>query len=374
MPMSGAVLAAAPMRRAACSTEFLVPGDEVWLDLLNEVRADVYYLPGYVALTAREEGGEPLLFVARDGGNIWLIPLIVRPVPGDLGASELRDAVTPYGYSGPLMRVANGTDAGEWAARAAAALRVALARRGIVSLFARLHPLRPLPVESLAGTGTIFEHGDTVVVDLAQSPEMLWQQTRSRCRSHIRALERDGFVAAMDPGFARVDQFRAIYDETMRRVGAAKRYFFSTWYYEDLRYALGERLHLCVVERAGQVVCAGLFTEMHGTVQYHLGGTRTASLPTHPAELMMHFVRRWAKDRGNREFHLGGGRGGAADSLLHFKQGFSKHMAPFATWRMVADPGAYAMLVARWRVLHSDAAADAAGHYFPAYRLRGAST
>lgn len=372
--MSGAALAAAPIRTPTCATQFLAPGDQAWPAALSEVRADVYYLPGYVELAAREEGGEPLLFVARDGGNLWLIPLIVRPVPPALGAAGLCDAVSPYGYSGPLTRVARGTDPGEWAARAAAALRVALAGRGIVSLFARLHPLRPLPLGSLVGAGTVFEHGPTVVVDLLQPSEQLWQQTRSRCRSHIRALERDGFVAVMDSGFARMDEFRAIYDETMRRVGAAEHYYFPARYYDELRRALGTRLHLCVVEHAGEVVCAGLFTEMQGTVQYHLGGTRTASLPAHPAELMMHFVRGWAKGRGNRELHLGGGRGGTADSLLHFKQGFSKQTVPFATWRMVADPGAYADLVARGHALHGDAAGDPAGGYFPAFRRQGPST
>ena len=372
--MSGSARAMAPVWRSACTTEFLAPGDPAWLAHLSEVRADVYYLPGYVELTAREDGGKPLLFVAREDGSLWLIPLIVRPVPADLGAAGCCDAVTPYGYSGPLVRVADGVDPVDWSTRAAAALRAALARRGIVSLFARLHPLRPLPMEGLAGAGIVVEHGVTVVVDLTEPSELLWQQTRSRCRSHIRALERDGFAVGMDPGCTRLDEFQSVYDETMCRVGAAAHYFFSKRYYDDLRHALGAHLNLCVVEHAGEVVCAGLFTEMHGTVQYHLGGTRTASLRAHPAELMMHFVRQWAQQRGNREFHLGGGRGGAADSLLHFKQAFSKHTVPFSSWRMVADRAAYATLVARWCALGGAAAADSAGAYFPAYRLPGPST
>lgn len=368
MPVIGAALDAERARAASVSTEFHRPCDRAWLECLSDVRADVYYLPGYVGLAAHEEGGEALLFVAREGLNLWLLPLIVRPVPADLNATGLCDAVSPYGYSGPLVRVADGVDPAGWNERAAIALRLALVQRGIVSLFVRLHPLRPLPLDSLADVGSIFHHGDTVVIDLTLSPEESWQQTRSRCRSHIRAAERNGFVASMDEHLSKLDRFRSIYEETMRRVGAADSYFFSTEYYAGLQRALSGKLHLCVVERDGEIACAGLFTEMNGTVQYHLSGRSTVYQSSHASMLMIHFVRQWAKQRGNSELHLGGGRGGTSDSLLHFKRGFSKRSIPFLSWRLIVDREAYANLVARWSADTGCVSASDAGDYFPAYR------
>ena len=50
------------------------------------------------------------------------------------------------------------------------------------------------------------------------------------------------------------------------------------------------------------------------------------------------------KARGNRVMHLGGGLGGAHDSLFDFKAGFSKDRQPFRTWRVVVDPVRYAEL------------------------------
>ena len=140
-----------PRKRRSISVDFYTPSDPAWPDRLGGVRADFYYLPGYVRLAAAEEGGEPLLFVARDGDSLWLLPLIVRPLPTRLGTSGLHDAVSPYGYSGPLMHVADGIDPAEWSSRAVMALRTALAQSGIVSLFVRLQPLRPQPLDALAG-------------------------------------------------------------------------------------------------------------------------------------------------------------------------------------------------------------------------------
>lgn len=355
-------------RRQSINVDFYTPADPAWLECLGGVRADFYYLPGYVRLAATEEGGEPLLFVARDNGSIWLLPLIVRPLPARLGACGLRDAVSPYGYSGPLMHVADGVDPAEWSSRAAMALRTTLAQRGIVSLFVRLHPLRPQPLDALARAGQVVRHGETVVIDLTQSTTELWRQTRKRCHEHIRSSEREGFVVTMDPDLARLDQFRSIYEETMRRVGAVNNYFFSQAYYDSLRAALAGRLHLCVVERDDEIVGAGLFTEMHGTVQYHLSGTRSAFVRSHAGTLMIHHVRQWAKERGNTEMHLGGGLGGASDSLLFFKRGFSKDTVPFWTWRLIVDQAVYDDLAERQCASVSRQPVSLLQDYFPIYR------
>jgi hypothetical protein len=81
-------------------------------------------------------------------------------------------------------------------------------------------------------------------------------------------------------------------------------------------------------------------------------------------------VRRWAKAGGYASLHLGGGVGGRADSLFHFKAGFGAGRTPFHTWRIVCDPAVYDALCApvapaqdsRQRIVD-----DGTG-FFPAYR------
>jgi lipid II:glycine glycyltransferase (peptidoglycan interpeptide bridge formation enzyme) len=103
-----------------------------------------------------------------------------------------------------------------------------------------------------------------------------------------------GYVARVDEDWACLDVFKDLYRVTMARRSAASFYFFDDSYFDGLRDALGERLHLCLVKKDGDVAAAGLFAETDGTVQYHLSGTADAFRMVQPTKLMMHFVRAWA--------------------------------------------------------------------------------
>jgi hypothetical protein len=93
------------------------------------------------------------------------------------------------------------------------------------------------------------------------------------------------------------------------------------------------------------VVGGNTFFEYRGFVQGYIASTRRED--NHYADKLLYdTVRRWAKERGNRIFHFGGGVGGANDSLFSYKAGFSPRRHPFHTWRVVTDPDAYRRLVA----------------------------
>ena len=83
------------------------------------------------------------------------------------------------------------------------------------------------------------EHGQTVFVDLALDEDEQWGQVRSRLRSQIRKLTREGFSVAWND-WSRYGEFVAIYEQTMRQVAASERYFFGADYFYGLKAALGE--------------------------------------------------------------------------------------------------------------------------------------
>ncbi len=212
-----------------------------------------------------------------------------------------------------------------------------------MSAFVRLHPLlNPCPPQ---GVGTLIPHGETVSVDLTLPTEELWAQTRLNHRRNIARAVRLGYVARMDEDWRHFESFKQLYRATMTRRSASSFYFFRDAYFDGLRDALGEALHLCVVEKEGILAAAGLFVECNGIVQYHLSGTGDAFHLVQPTKLMMHFVRSWAKARGDQVLHLGGGVGGADNSLLQFKLGFSPRHHTFFTLRMVVDELEYGLLV-----------------------------
>lgn len=326
-----------------------------WEAVLGEAAHDVYQRPAYVALCAAQEHGRPCALHVTDDVRTMLLPLVICSIPG--GGF---DATSPYGYPGPVGR---GTDDPAFLRVALVAGLQELRDAQFVSAFVRLHPLlNPSPP---TGIGTLVEHGETVSIDLTLPSERLWAQMRRDHRHAIARASRLGFIAHMDEEWRHQAAFRRLYRATMARRSAMPFYFFDDAYFDGLRDALGTDLHLCVVERDGDVAAAGLFIATDGIVQYHLSGSDDAFRMFQPSKLMVHFVSGWAKERGNRVLHLGGGVGASNDSLMEFKTGFSPRRHMFETLRFVIDEQEYRRLV---EVRDPQLDPDARSGFFPLYR------
>lgn len=326
------------------TAELISPGDARWEAVLEATPHDAYHLPAYTALVAREEGGQPAAFYAEEDGAALLVPLVLRPLPPELGApGDWHDAASPYGYPAPLL-------AGGPAARHARLFRRLVEvgpGEALVSAFLRLHPLLPFPEEVLPEGARLVRHGQTLWVDLTQPWSEVERQMRPRHRGYARALASTGYQVRFD-AWDDYPAFVELYRATMRRVAAAPYYWFSDRYFAGLRTALGAALHLVtVLAPDGTPAAAALFFEHAGTVQYHLGGTADEAVPHAPAKLLFHAAFRWAQARGDLRVHLGGGVGGGADSLFQFKAGFTRLRATFATVRLVLDPARFGVLLAR---------------------------
>jgi hypothetical protein len=338
--------------------ELLTPRDADWARMLADTPHDFYHLPAYVEAEAAAGGEACALYVEENGARL-LVPFVRQALAGAPGRSDL---TSPYGYPGPLLDSPN--DPG-FATRALQHAVTLLREWGVVALFGRLHPLLQAPLDALGAVGKVVEHGPTVSIDLRLEPKRVWSDMRKGHRYAIRRAEREGFVAAQDGSWQRLEDFARLYTATMQRLGASAYYFFSDGYFARLRQALGGCLSLWVVEKDGQLACASLFTEVSGIVQYHLSASDPAFSKHEPNKLLINAVRVWAQTRGNTDLHLGGGVGGAPDSLFFFKAGFSERQHLFRSWRVVIDERTYAEL-SRAR----DADADVSQHvgFFPAYR------
>ena len=328
-----------------------------WATFLRETPHDFYHLPAYVATCATYEHGAGRALYVEDGSARLLLPLIIRDIPD----SDRRDAMSPYGYPGPLVI---GTRDPVFLSTAMGAGLAALAKDGIVSVFVRLHPL--LNGDPPIGVGEVVLHGETVSVDLGLPPAMRHAQLRHNHRRDISRARRNGLTAREDVDWTRFDDFKRIYRDTMELRAAHSYYYFPDEYFDGLRDALQGRLHLLLVEQDDAVAATALFAETDGIVQYHLGGTERTLATFEPAKLLVNFAADWATQRGNRILHLGGGVGGASDSLFHYKAGFSRLRHPYRTMRAVLDDDEYARLSA---ARAPGVPMGQAGDFFPRYRL-----
>lgn len=345
----------------------LTPDSPYWLEVIHKMPHDSYHFPEYVALNAKYEKGDAYAYVMEEGSNILFFPFIIRPISLAFhGTSDavLYDAISPYGYSSPLLSAADTT--GQFYKKAMLAFLAKMEKRNVVSVFSRLHPILTNH-RILNGYGTLVSHGSTVSIDLNLSEQELWQQMRRNHRDGIKRTLEKGYNAFVDYDWQYWDQFIAVYYETMKRNKADPYYYFSPRYFEELRQAMGDRMYLGIVLIQGEVASAGLFTESSGIVQYHFSATADKYLKSGSSKLLLYFMILFGKKRGNRILHIGGGFGGNEDSLFRFKAGFSQTRHAFYTWNIIVNGGIYAKLVSGWEQYNGKKADDICG-YFPAYR------
>lgn len=339
----------------------------LWTETLQKLRHDAYHLPEYVELEAKRTKTTPEALLIKEQEQVFFIPYLIRKC-GDVLPStpEIFDIISPYGYPGILLSAAANTP--EFTNFALNEFKSALKAKGVCSAFFRLHPILNSNFKEIFPPDTFTDNGETVSVNLQLSEAEIWAHTRKGHQSTINKCKRLGFTARMVSLAEYMPEFTAIYAETMNRVEAGKSYYFTQEYFLDL-LKLGDKIHLCIVELDTEIAAACLFFEACGIVQAHLGGTKSKFIDQSPFNLLLDYVRYWAKERGNEFLHIGGGVGGAQDSLHKFKSGFSRQRHNFLTWRLITDAEKYNYLVElRAKALNIHPEELVKKEFFPAYR------
>ncbi|MFL5871611.1 MAG: GNAT family N-acetyltransferase [Solirubrobacterales bacterium] len=290
---------------------------------------DLFRSPAFLAV----EGVTHTLRI-ESPSRTTLIPVIVRDVDG----SELRDAVSPYGYPGATVD-GDGPppDPGlvDWGPTE------------LISVFVRDRLGEP----SLAGgnrRSTVYLH---------ESGRE--RGVRQRLAEQVRAAERAGWAVERTPGPEAGDKalrgFESAYEQTMRRASAGERYFFGRDYY---RAVLGFRHSWLLSARSadGEIGAAAIAATSDGLLHYFLGGTADATLGQSPFKNVVVAMLDLADELGV-PLNLGGGVE-PGDGLERFKRGFANAELPFVTHQIVCDRDEYERL----------SAGIEAGRFFPAYR------
>jgi len=357
-------------------TELIAASDAAWDERLTDVPRDVYHTAGYHRYAAASGGGRPYLIVVGDEARGVAWPYLLRPVAAvdGLEDADAFDVDSVYGYPGPI---AWGVEPGDpFLADAWRQIEAVWRQQGAVAAFTRFHPLlanveiaRSLRGEGDPNTDPIVPGGRTVSIDCRLSDEEALAGYGRVLRQEIRGGRRAGLVTAPDERWEGIDAFVRLYEATMARNRAASTYDVARDDVLRLRDELDGHLHLLVTRLDGAVVGAQLFFEFEGIVHAHLVGTDESHHRLSPLKVMLDDARIWARDRGNRVLHLGGGRGGRDDSLLAFKGRFSARRHDFYTGRWILDPARYAALVERRSAdARQRGLAIADPSWFPAYR------
>jgi Acetyltransferase (GNAT) domain len=283
----------------------------------------------------------------------FVAPLIVRPI----GGGPERDAISPYGYPGlaPSSSPHSGRTSSRYAGGSATPSErppldiaaIDFSATGLVSVFLR-HRLGSPP---LART---TERNIVQIADPSLDPK-----SRPTDRRQIRRNLEAGYEIVLVPGAETSPAQRAgfldLYEQTMRRAGAAEHYFFGSAYFDRIFEADRTWLALATAP-GGDLAAASIAAVSDGYLHYYLSGSADAHLRDSP---MKNVVARLVEHSAELclPLNLGGGFS-PGDALEEFKRGFANRQETWHTSEIVCDADAYERL----------SAGRSAGAFFPAYR------
>ncbi len=351
------------------------PDDPAWDAALAGIPRSVFHTAGYHLYSRGFGSGEPYLAIVGNAARGLAWPYILRPVADVRGleGSNATDVHSVYGYPGP---VAWGCAPGApFVDEAWLAIVDTWRGQRAVSAFTRFNPLlenATLLRDVSAGPGRgpgegVITAGPTVSVDLSVSDEAVHAGYGRDLARTISAGRRHGLTTVHDDTWAYLSAFTRLHQETMARIGASDFYYFEEDDFRRLRSSLEGNAHLLVTRTDSLVAAAGLFLEYEGSVDWHLVGSNELCQDLSPSKVLVDDAIRWARERGNRVLHMGGGRGGREDSLFWFKSRFSPRRHLFHTGRWILEPGLYEELNDVHRASDPAPGTRDTG-FFPAYR------
>jgi hypothetical protein len=266
------------------------------------------------------------------------LPVILRDIEG----TGYKDITSVYGYSGPLSK--RSTPDPESIAPFKEALLSFFEANRVVAAFSRLHPLFPQQEKILEGLGEVVKINQTVAIDLRLSEAEQRKQYAHSLRNRINHLRRkEDLIVKKAETEDEINSFIEVYEETMRRVHAAERYFFSKEYFTRFLATIDSTL--LVASYKGEIISGSLFTECGSIIQSHLSATKNDYLHISPLKYIWDQIRIYGMEKDKQYLHLGGGVHGKDDNLFAFKSQFSKDYFQFKVWKYISNETVYNELV-----------------------------
>jgi len=307
-----------------------------WQGFLEQFEyTDFYHTFDYVYLESLRINGAPKLVVVNMPSGLVGLIMIFRKIPGE---NKHFDATAVYGYNGVLTTSAlTATDYHLGIAQ----IKKALAQRGCVSFFNRESAFTSQRLPEAT------EAGNTIAVDLQQSPAAYEQSLAEGHRQEIKSLIKLNYRVTNAQSEKQLAEFKEIYNQTMLRRNAAAQYFFSQKYFKAILENVHTSTVLKMVYHNDHVLAGAIFTTQGTNLHYLFSGSANNPAPYPVTKLILDQIIRENLQKDKQKYlHLGGGLAGKNDGLFQFKFGFGKTVLPFYTTQWILLPEVYTRLSA----------------------------
>ena len=324
---------------------------------------DIYFNPDYGKLNEQIERGTAETFrFSCEYGTVHSV-YIKRMVPYIIDGEQFFDAITPYGYGGPV--VVECTDRGKLLEAYAQAYIQHCNSEKIVDEFVRFHPL----AENALDFGGIYEisyNRHTLAVDLTDDNYSAVQFSPD-CRNMIRKAAKKGVTVEVDEECVHLDDFIRLYYATMDKNSASEYYYFDKNYFEQLKAIPDNKLILINAYAERKIIASAMFMYSDKYLHYHLSSTDPGFYSYAANNIILSTAIDYGRERGLKWLHLGGGLSSSEkDNLFRFKRSFGRtdnNLKDFYLGKAVFMPEVYEKLcvIARANGVENDG-------FFPAYR------
>lgn len=339
--------------------EYSVDNPEIWNGIVRSFPDyEVFYLAEYSAAFMREnpKNGIPLLLLYENGEERAVNVVFRRDVAtedklrGLIGPDQYYDLITPYGYGGFRGNISDWDKLNK-------AYSAYCTDRHYVCEFVRFELFSDYARHYDGETETRTRN---VVRSLNLSLDEIWMDFKQKVRKNVKRADSYNLDIIIEASDEHLDDFLRIYYSTMERTNAEKYFFFSRQFFETISGMRGNIMFFHVLHE-GKIISTELVLYGPENCYSYLGGTDADYMYVRPNDYLKYEAIRWAKEKGLKNYVLGGGYG-SDDGIFQYKFAFAPNgVRNFYIGRKIFDPESYNRL----KALRTDGTDE---KFFPVYR------
>lgn len=321
---------------------------------------DIYFEPEYAKLYETDDSkAVEFRFECAYGviTNLFLKRKINISLPDGV---QYYDAVTPYGYGGPVIHSA--TDKEQLIAAYMERFRAYAIKENIIAEFVRFHPLIDNGVDFKEAYKAIYDR-KTVGTNLTYEDVIGTEFSKHKRKDIRKTLKNPDIRYEVDENPSTLEDFVEIYYSTMDRDGAGDYYYFKPEYFQKMLDKLKGHITTGKVFLGEKLIAMGVYFRYGQFLHAHLSGTLSEYLEYSPANILKYALAIYGHENGYRVIHYGGGSSRSEDNgLYQFKREFGKNTVfDFYIAKKVWNDDVYQRIC-------EAAGVDVKADFFPAYR------
>ena len=344
-------------------TEINVHEQERWNNTVKSIsNYDVFYLNEYVLAFMREEekNGIPILLYYENNDERAINVVFKRDIAKDdkfknkIKENSYFDLISPYGYGGFLGNIVDYSSLNE-------EYNHYCLQNGYICEFVRFELLEDYYKYY---DGEIESRTHNVVRSLDLPIDDLWMDFKQKVRKNVKRARENGLEIITENTHAHLKDFLAIYYSTMARNNAQDSFYFSKEFYECINRMKDNIMYFHVL-RDEKIISTELVLYGAENAYSYLGGTYKEYYDLRPNDFLKFEIIKWAKEKGLKNFVLGGGYG-TDDGIFQYKTCLApRGIVDFYIGRKIFNREAYDYLL-NLRIKDNPTCKEAA--FFPQYR------